>query len=430
MNVYGSENADGIDAVQLEFHSRYRRDDELDRSAVQAARAGCRVLQGVSRECNETTALTTYVAAPWAFARVLLGVALLVFAPCASSADGPLVIEERTLSVEIDGHATALSAMVVKRAGVAGRQPLAIVAHGSPRDPDERATYDVRAMLPTARDLAHRGWLVVLFLRRGFGSSQGTFVEGFDCARPDYRKALATAARDIEAVRVAMERHSDVDATRVLGVGVSVGGAAMLAWASTQPKGVVGIVSLSGGTGAMKPPSNCDEEALVSAIGSYGVRSRIPTLWLYAENDTLFGPRLVKRMQAAYAQAGGVATLHIFGDLKEDGHELWKRFDGNLLWLPALDRFLRAHRLPTWETEPMERIAERLGEPARDLFRTYLAAPTEKAFAVSRDRSLARFWSQVDDVEVARRESLAACERDSGGRCEVLVEDFIAGVVK
>jgi len=374
--------------------------------------------------------VTTFIAALSGLARVLLGAALLVLAPQASSADGPLVIEEKALSVEIDGHATALSAMVVKQAGVARRQPLAIVAHGSPRDPDERATYHVRAMLPTARDLAHRGWLVVLFLRRGFGSSQGPFVEGFDCARPDYRKALATAAREIEAVRAAIERRSDVDATRVLGVGVSMGGAAMLAWSSTEPKGVVGIVSLSGGAGAMKPPSNCDEEALVSAIGSYGVRSRIPTLWLYAENDTFFDSRVVKRMHAAYAQAGGVAELHIFGGLKEDGHELWKRFDGNLLWLPALDRFLRAHGLPTWEAEPMERIAKRLGEPARDLFRTYLAAPTEKAFAVSRDRSLARFWSQVDDLEVARRESLAACERDSGGSCEVLVEDFIAGVVK
>jgi pimeloyl-ACP methyl ester carboxylesterase len=360
-----------------------------------------------------------------AFGRVMLGAALSVLSLGASSADQRLTVEEGALSVEIDGHTTALSAMIVKRAGVEGRQPLAIVAHGSPRDPDERATYDARAMLPTARDLAHRGWLVVLFLRRGFGSSQGPFVEGYDCARPNYRKALATAARDIEAVRAAMERRRDVDATRVLGVGVSVGGAAMLAWASMQPRGAVAIVSLSGGTGAMEPGRNCDEDALVSVIGSYGLSSRVPTLWLYAENDTFFGPSVVQRMHAAYAQAGGAAEVNIFGRLKDDGHELWERFDGNLLWLPALDRFLRAHGLPTWEAEPMEQIARRLGGPAHDLFRSYLAAPTEKAFAVSRDRRLARYWSQVGDLEVARRESVAACERDSGGNCEVLVEDFV-----
>ena len=128
----------------------------------------------------------------------------------------------------------------------------------------------------------------------------------------------------------------------------------MLAWASTQPKGAVGIVSLSGGTGSMKPGSNCDQEALVSAIGSFGERSRIPTLWLYAENDTFFDPWIVERMHEAYAQGGGVAEVHVFDRLKEDGHELWKHFDGNLLWLPVLDRFLRAHGLPTWEAEPLD----------------------------------------------------------------------------
>jgi N-formylglutamate amidohydrolase len=39
VNTYGSQNAGGIDAVQLEFGGRYRRDGELDKSAAQAARA-------------------------------------------------------------------------------------------------------------------------------------------------------------------------------------------------------------------------------------------------------------------------------------------------------------------------------------------------------------------------------------------------------
>ena len=39
VNAYGSQNPDGIDAIQLEFGFRYRREDELDKSAAQAARA-------------------------------------------------------------------------------------------------------------------------------------------------------------------------------------------------------------------------------------------------------------------------------------------------------------------------------------------------------------------------------------------------------
>jgi hypothetical protein len=39
VNAYGSQNLDGIDAIQLEFGTRYRREDELDKSAARAARA-------------------------------------------------------------------------------------------------------------------------------------------------------------------------------------------------------------------------------------------------------------------------------------------------------------------------------------------------------------------------------------------------------
>ena len=52
--------------------------------------------------------MTTFIAARSGFERVLLGAALLVLAPQASSADGPLVIEEKALSVEIEGHATTV----------------------------------------------------------------------------------------------------------------------------------------------------------------------------------------------------------------------------------------------------------------------------------------------------------------------------------
>jgi len=170
-----------------------------------------------------------------------------------SSAASSLVVEESSLNVTLRGRDHALAALIVKPSGATDRLPIALITHGSPRDSAQRPTYRVTAMLPRARDLAHRGWLAVAFLRRGFGGSQGPFVEGFTCEAPDFRRALATAAEDIEAVRVAVARRPDADATRVLGLGVSVGGAAMLAWAATRPDGLLGVVNVSGGTGALIP---------------------------------------------------------------------------------------------------------------------------------------------------------------------------------
>ncbi len=44
----------------------------------------------------------------------------------------------------------------------------------------------------------------------------------------------------------------------------------------------------------------------------FGSRTRVPTLWLYAENDSLFGPELVRGMHEAYVKAGGRVDCRCF----------------------------------------------------------------------------------------------------------------------
>lgn len=355
---------------------------------------------------------------------VLCALLLQAFAPEIPAADLPLSVEESRLEAQIRGTSYSLQALIVRPGGIAGRLPVALIAHGSPRDGTARTTYDVHTLLPQARDLAHRGWLAVAFLRRGFGKSDGPFAEGYTCPAPDFRRALETAAEDIEAVRAAVARRPDADAARVLGLGVSVGGASMLAWAATRPEGLVGIVNVSGGTGSPTAGKNCDEDALVSAFASFGARSRVPTLWLYAENDSFFGPDLVRRLHTAFTRDGGQATLSLFGPVGEDGHQLWYLFDGRMLWLPAVDQFLRAQRLPTWDPRPMEAISNRLDPQQRSVLERYLSAPSEKALAIAPMRRLVWFHAGSADLDAARQASLEGCERAWFERCEVAAENF------
>ena len=44
--------------------------------------------------------------------------------------------------------------------------------------------------------------------------------------------------------------------------------------------------------------------SLVAAFRAYGARSRVPSLWIYARNDSFFRPELVERMRAAFAEGG------------------------------------------------------------------------------------------------------------------------------
>lgn len=339
-------------------------------------------------------------------------------------ANAALLVEDLALKVNIRGRGYALETMVVKSDVFAGRLPIALIAHGSPRDRNDRPQYHARAMLPQARDLAHRGWLVVVFMRRGFGNSDGPFAEGFVCATPDFRQALATAAEDVAAVHKVIAARSDADSTRVLGVGSSAGSGAMLAWAATRPEGLVGVVNIAGGTGALLPERHCDENQLVATIGAFGVQARVPTLWLYAQNDSFFPPALVRRMHAAYEKSGGVADLVTFGPVGKDGHFISSLYEGRVLWLPELDRFLRTHRLPTWDPQSFDAVSRALHPSQRAAVTTYLNAPTEKALAISRDHRHAWFWSNTGDVLEAQRKSREGCERAAKQPCEIVAENF------
>ncbi|HMB75630.1 MAG TPA: hypothetical protein VKN76_04485, partial [Kiloniellaceae bacterium] len=53
--------------------------------------------------------------------------------------------------------------------------------------------------------------------------------------------------------------------------------------------------------------NNCSPERLVAAAAGFGRTARVPTLWLYAENDSYFPPDLSRRMATAYTAAGGKA---------------------------------------------------------------------------------------------------------------------------
>lgn len=202
-----------------------------------------------------------------------------------------------------------LEAVVVQPRG-AGRHPLAILSHGSPRDAADRPGMTARGMIPQLVEFARRGFVAVSVLRRGYGSSQGGWAESFGpCADADYVEAGRAGAADIRAAITALTRRPDVDASKIVAVGVSAGGFATVALTADPPPGLVAAISFAGGRGSRGPDQVCDEDALVDAFSTYGKQSRVPMLWVYAQNDHFFGPALARRLLDAFQGAGGRASF-------------------------------------------------------------------------------------------------------------------------
>src|SRR5438128_12594113 len=69
--------------------------------------------------------------------------------------------------VTIEGRTVRLQGMTVKRSDVAGKLPIALIAHGKPSNHAAMLDMQPTHLAGVARDLARRGWLAVIVLRRG-----------------------------------------------------------------------------------------------------------------------------------------------------------------------------------------------------------------------------------------------------------------------
>ncbi len=360
--------------------------------------------------------------------RLLLGALalawLLAGVAQAQDASAPNLRVLFRLPVLLDGRVLHFEAMELRPRGP-GPFPLAVIAHGTPGTEDKRRQYTVDSYTPQALEFARRGFVALAFLRRGYGTSEGGYAESNGvCGRMSYASAGAESARDlIEAIR-AMADRPYVDQRRVLVVGQSAGGFAALALSQAPPQGVLGIVDFAGGRGYF-PDRNavCEPEKLIEAVRGYGLHARLPSLWLYAENDKSFPPTLAKQMLQAYLAGGGRAEFLAMPPFGDDGHLLFAM--GIEQWRAPVDDFLRRLGLPTLPASPLAATPPNARGKTEEAFRKYAASPLpNKAFALSA-RGAYAWKAGTRSVETAKSEALALCEKH-GATCAIAhaVRDF------
>ena len=73
-------------------------------------------------------------------------------------------------------------------------------------------------------------------------------------------------------------------------------------------------------------------------FADYGQTSRIPTLWIYAENDKWMGSKYPREWFEAFQARGGTGEYVLHPPFGDDGHNLFTR--GFELWKPMVERFL------------------------------------------------------------------------------------------
>ncbi len=309
------------------------------------------------------------------------------------------------------------------RPAAPGRYPLVIFNHGTPRDPVARRQLSPYAYLPVAMQFARRGYAVGIVMRRSYGTSGGPYADGVDCGGDaNFTQTGLNAADDIRTALEFFARRPDVDPDTIIAVGESAGGLGSLALASLRPRGLVAAVSFAGGHGSTASFQICQKYKLVNAFATFGRTARVPTLWIYAENDSFFEPRVAQEFYRAFTGTGGKAEFVAHPRHGEDGHNFIYR--GIAQWTPYIDAFLARNDLPRRRELLLPQISvlpapPRLAPSGLRSFQDFLNAGPNKAFAVSPEGAYG--WrAGVNTRETAIEEALKTCGKYARN-CELYV---------
>ena len=242
------------------------------------------------------------------------------------------------------GQTSQMQARVCRPAGDAPAR-LVVINHGSPPNPSERPRMTVGSCSgEAARWFLARGYVVVFPLRRGYGATGGAWAEGYgSCDRADYVTGGLETARDIGAAVDYATALPFVRPTGVVVLGQSAGGWGAIAYDSLPHPKVSAFVVMAGGRGGHednRPNNNCHPDLLAQAAGQFGATAPTPMLWVYAANDSFFGPPIAEALHTAFTAAGGKTIFIQPGPFDGDGHRLFFGRGGSAIWGPMVEPYL------------------------------------------------------------------------------------------
>jgi dienelactone hydrolase len=278
---------------------------------------------------------------------------------CSTLAAARLVEEQTTVAAQVvDRYGKEvrrdLVVTIFREDTMPAPYPLLILNHGRSGTAVERGGMGRVRYLWQSRWLAELGFLVAVPTRIGYGITGGDDVEySGQCLSKDYAAGFAASTAETVAVLEHLRSRKDAARDRAVVMGQSFGGTTAVTFAALNVAGVQAAINLAGGGGGDpkdRPGDPCDAPQLKKLFASYGKTARIPTLWIYTENDLYFGPKLPREWFEAFRAAGGQGEFELYPPHGENGHLLFSR--GPELWQPRVLAFLRAHGYPDLREKP------------------------------------------------------------------------------
>lgn len=222
--------------------------------------------------------------------------------------------------------------------------PIAVLNHGRAVKPDERNAIGRAKFTAASRWLTRFGFLVVVPTRMGYGETGGEDVEDTgSCNRKNYPPGYEAGTQQTIAALEVVRQRPDAAKDKVIFAGISFGGAIAITAASKPIPGLVATINFAGGGGGnpeTQPQQPCSTAGLKRMFAEYGKTAKVPTLWVYTENDQWMGAKFPREWFEAFQEAGGQGEFIMFPPFGDDGHGLFVKAPH--IWQPKVREFLNS----------------------------------------------------------------------------------------
>jgi dienelactone hydrolase len=221
--------------------------------------------------------------------------------------------------------------------------PLLVLNHGRATDAEGRAALGRARYSENSKWFAAQGFVVAVPTRIGYGESGGEDAEDSgSCNAKRFGPAFKAGAEQTIAVIEQLRQRPDVLPARTVILGQSMGGGITVELAAMNHPGIEAAINFAGGNGGdpkSHPGSPCGQAQLKQFFKDNGARSRIPSLWIYAQNDKYWGADLPRQWADVFTAQGGVLEFTQVPPQGEDGHSFFSK--GAPGWRPLVLEFLR-----------------------------------------------------------------------------------------
>jgi dienelactone hydrolase len=279
--------------------------------------------------------------------RDLLTTLLVLIALTSNPAQAAIVEDIVTIPVtvrDIYGHELSHDITVtVFHDDARQKSPFLVLSHGRPANNTENLRMGRQRYTANSRYFVEQGFAVLVPTRIGYGVTGGPDAEysGNDCRNRLFAGAVGVAIDQIAATIKYAKTLPYVDASRGIAVGQSAGGIATVGVTARNIAGLTAAVNFSGGNGGnpeTSPENPCSPGVIEGLYRQWGRQEKIPTLWLYSENDKFWGPRLPHAWFDAFTSNGGKGSFVQLPPYAQNGHSI---FTGNPeAWKPAFETFI------------------------------------------------------------------------------------------